>query len=77
MLFQMLQTRVENFFNPTQFRAPKIAHVIETPINMIEAFFDDRKAGIDVARQDCDQQSVEQDRQADSEIELLVAHAQT
>jgi hypothetical protein len=59
-----------------QLSAPKIAEIVESLVDVIEAFFDAGKSGVDIAKKHRDQQSIEKDRYADGEIELLVAHTE-
>ena len=58
--FEVPQARIEHFFHAAEFGAPEIAHVVEASIHM--------------RREDADQCGIEQHRDTDGEIELLVGH---
>jgi hypothetical protein len=58
--FEVAQACVEYFFHAAEFGAPQIAHIVE--------------AGIHMHGKEADQCGIEQHRNADREIELLVGH---
>ena len=67
----MAQARVDDFFDAAEFGAPEIAHVVKAAVDGVEA-------GVYVRSEktcnNTDQRSVEQHRDANREIELLVGH---
>ncbi len=84
----VLKARVEYFFNAPELGAPQVAHVVETLVDCVEALIDCVEALVNCvealidSREPCvekrynkpDQRRVEQHRDADGKIELLVGH---
>jgi len=69
--FEVAQTRVEHFFDAAELGAPQIPHIVEAAIDGVEACIDVRgEKGHNNAKHG----GVEQHRDADCEIELLVGH---
>jgi hypothetical protein len=84
----MLQAGVEDFFDPVEFGAPKIAHVVEafvdrvetpvdhfeTPVDILETIVPAVEFCIDISDEEAHHRGVEQRRHPDRQIELLVSH---
>ena len=80
-LFQMLQASVDDFLDAMKFCAPKVAHVVEPPVDCIEAaihcvesLFDRFETGADISQQQPDKRRVHHDGEPDYKIQLFVRH---
>lgn len=79
--FDMLEARIQHFFDAAELGAPQVAHVVEAlvdcveaPIDRIEALIDPCEPCVEKRYNEPDQRRVEQHRDADGKIELLVGH---
>jgi hypothetical protein len=65
--FDVLEARVQHFFDTAELGAPEVAHVVETLVDCSESRVEKR-------HYDASQRRVKQHRDADGKIELLVGH---
>ncbi len=79
----MLEPGIDDFFDTVKFGAPEVAHVVEAPVEGVEALIDCAEAlvqaschafefGIYVGHQQADEDGVEEHRSADDKVELFV-----
>jgi hypothetical protein len=69
--FEVTETRVEHFFHAAKLGAPQVSHVVKTAVDGVEAGVDVRGEKGHDNTEHC---GVEQHRDADCKIELLVGH---
>jgi hypothetical protein len=81
----VLQTGVQHFLDSAEFGAPQIAHVVETLVDGVEAGFNSGKLAFELAVESAelcihegndqpDQSGIEQHRNPDGQVKLLVRH---
>jgi len=81
VVFQMFEAGVENFFHPMQLHSLSVAtfvqpltHCIETSVDGVEMPIDNPKVGAKEGCNEADQSGVEEHRNSDRDVELLVRH---
>lgn len=63
----VLEPRIQNLFHAAELGAPEVAHVVE-------ALVDGRELRVHEYDHDADQRSIEQHRDADRQVKLLIRH---
>src|SRR5215471_11725247 len=70
----MPQPGVEHFLDPAEFGSPKISHIVKALVDRVESRLDPGKLAVEERDDKSDQRRIEQHRNPDGEIELLVGH---
>src|SRR5262249_31558234 len=71
-LFRMLQSCVRIFFDCVGLGEPAPAHFVKAPLDTVKSFADSGELSIHVSNEESDQRRIEQHRNTDCQIELLV-----
>ena len=72
--FDVLEARIEHFFDAPELGAPQVAHVVEALVNRVEASIHPCEPCVEKRYNKPGQRRVEQHRDADGKVELLVGH---